>query len=208
MLYDERAARENIRNRGGKRVFYLGPGDQLTPSARDALHGMRVEICPPPPKTEKAEHMTHLNGDTLVPKTDPVIRFRGQLDALQAELLLCGRQYPALRPHLGEFLELCRKMMSADVLNEPLPEVALLGLTEDQLRDHSHFPQKYYQKPHFMPSFEDTPEVLHLNKIRTLVRSTELTAMKAHPTRQDILQALNRLSSAVYIMMLQLKIDN
>ena len=46
MLYDVRAARENIRNKDGKRVFYLGPGDQLTPSARDWLRQQRIEILP------------------------------------------------------------------------------------------------------------------------------------------------------------------
>ena len=208
MLYDVRAARDNIRNKDGKRVFYLGHGDQLTPSARDLLMGMRVEICPPPPKTEKPEHMTHLNGDTLVSKTDPAIRFRGQLDGLQAEILLCGKLYPALQPHLTEILDLCRKIMSSDVLNEPLPEVKLLGLTEQQLRSHSHLPQKYYGKPHFMPTFGESLEVLQLNRLRTLIRAMELTAVKAHPTRADILQALNRMSSAVYILMIKLKIDN
>ena len=37
MLYSEEAVRANIRNRDGKRVFYLGKGDQLTSSARDFL---------------------------------------------------------------------------------------------------------------------------------------------------------------------------
>ncbi len=213
MLYDVRAARDNIRNSGGKRVFYLGPGDQLTPSARDMLNGLRVEICPPPPKgAPKPEHMTHLNGDTLVPKTHPAIAFRGQLDMLQAEILLCGKAVPSLQASLKEFLELCRKIMACDVLNETLPDVELLGLTEEQLRQHSHFPQKYYEKPHFMPAFEDSDAVLHLNKIRTLIRSTELSAIAAHPTRTDILQALNRMSSAAYILMIrqrnELKIDN
>ena len=32
MLYNEEAVRANIRNRDGKRVFYLGKGDQLTSS--------------------------------------------------------------------------------------------------------------------------------------------------------------------------------
>ena len=35
MLYTEEAVRANIRNREGKRVFYLGKGDTLTPGARD-----------------------------------------------------------------------------------------------------------------------------------------------------------------------------
>ena len=34
MLYNEEAVRANIRNREGKRIFYLGKGDQLTSAAR------------------------------------------------------------------------------------------------------------------------------------------------------------------------------
>ena len=149
MLYDVRAARDNIRNSGGKRVFYLGSGDQLTPSARDLLQSMRVEILPPPQKgTPKPEHMTHLNGDTLVEKTHPAIRFRGQVDALEAELLLCGLSMPRLKPRLQELLNLSRQLIAADVLGEPVKETTLLGLTEQELRSHSHLPQKYYGKPH------------------------------------------------------------
>ena len=154
MLYDVRSARDNIRNKDGKRVFYLGHGDQLTPSARDMLCGMRVEICPPPKKGDpKPEHMTHLNGDTLVEKTHPVIRFRGCVDRLEAELLLCGLRLPRLKPALQELLELSRQLIAADVLGEPVKEMSLLGLTEQELRQHSHFPQKYYNMPHFMPDF-------------------------------------------------------
>lgn len=35
MLYNEEAVRANIRNREGKRIFYLGKGDQLTSAARE-----------------------------------------------------------------------------------------------------------------------------------------------------------------------------
>ena len=37
MLYTEEAVKANIRNREGRRVFYLGTGEQLTPGARDWL---------------------------------------------------------------------------------------------------------------------------------------------------------------------------
>ena len=209
MLYGERAALDNIRNKDGKRVFYLGPGDQLTPSARDALGSMRVEILPSPEKgAPKPEHMTHLNGDTLVPKTHPVIRFRGMVDAMEAELLLCGIHCPRLQPGLQELLNLARQLIASDVLGEPVKETTLLGLTESELRQHSHFPQKYYGIPHFMPTFSDSEEVLRLNHLRTTIRSTELVAVEAHPTRTDLIQALNRMSSAAYIMMIQLKMEN
>ena len=46
MLYTRQAVKENIRNRDGKRVFYLGKGDQLTSDARDYLTAERIPILP------------------------------------------------------------------------------------------------------------------------------------------------------------------
>ena len=102
MLYDERAVRENLRNREGKRVFFLGKEDRLTPSARDWLARERVTILPGEEAKihqyrllgggfceEKPEHMTHLHGDVLVHKTHPRIAWRGAMDTLEAELILC-----------------------------------------------------------------------------------------------------------------------
>ena len=101
MLYNEEAVRANIRNREGKRIFYLGKGDQLTSAARDYLSRERIEIRPGEQAkqdcfplltggflTEKPEHMTHLNGDFLVVKDHPRIIFRGKLDTLESELIL------------------------------------------------------------------------------------------------------------------------
>ena len=46
MLLDTAAVRDNLRNRDGKRVFYLRTGDQLSSDARDWLRAQRVEILP------------------------------------------------------------------------------------------------------------------------------------------------------------------
>ena len=46
MLYTEDMVRQNLRNREGKRVFYLGKGDTLTPGARDWLTRERIAILP------------------------------------------------------------------------------------------------------------------------------------------------------------------
>ena len=107
MLYTEEMVRMNIRNRDGKRVFYLGKGHQLTSDARDWLNRERISVLPATDaKTaeylllngavfrEKPEHMTHLHGNVLVCKTHPRIRFRGAMDALEAELLLCQMNCP------------------------------------------------------------------------------------------------------------------
>ena len=46
MLYTKAAVRDNLRNRDGKRVFYLGKGDQLTSDARDFLTREGIAILP------------------------------------------------------------------------------------------------------------------------------------------------------------------
>ena len=225
MLYTRQNAMENIRNRDGKRVFYLGKGDQLTSDARDWLSSQRIEILPAEQAKkdrwqlpgggfceEKPEHMTHLNGQMLVPKTHPRIAFRGAMDTLEAELLLAQQQTGESR--LGEILELARILLRCDVLEEPVPEKPLCGLSQDELRLRSHLPQKYYGQPHFMPSAEDSRTVLLLNRVRCFARSAELAAVRAfsdregNPTRVDILQALNRMSSMLYLLMIEHNTDN
>lgn len=224
MLYTKEQAAANIRNRDGKRVFYLGKEDHLTSEARDWLSSQRIAILPAEQAkkaeyrllsggvvTEKPEYMTHLNGDVLVPKSHPRIRFRGAVDNLEAAILLCQRAVPGRKSELQEILDLARRLIRCDVLEEPVGEYTLCGLTEQEQRKHSHFPQDYYGIPHFMPDSNDSGAVLELNRIRGLVRSTEIAAMDAFcdrdgiPTRPDILKALNRMSSMVYILMLQEK---
>ena len=215
MLYSLEAARDNIRNREGKRVFYLGKGDQLTSDARDFLARERIEILPADQAKpqrwklenggfmeEKPEHMTHLNGDTLVPKTHPRIAFRGAMDSLEAEMMLCQLKLPHLKAPLGEILQLARDILRCEVLDQPLQERKLCGLTEDEQRSRSHRPQDYYGQPHFMPQVTDGETILRLNKLRTAVRAAELKAQAALPYRQDILRAMNRMSSMVYLLMI------
>ena len=224
MLYTEEMARMNIRNREGKRVFYLGKGDTLTPGARDWLSRERIqvlsaELAKPAEYRllsgavlrEKPEHMTHLNGNVLVYKTHPRIRFRGMLDSLEAELMLCQLNCEPWRKELGEILNLARSLIRCDVMEEPVPEGKLCGLTEKELREHSHRPQDFYNQAHFMPEYTDGAAVLHLNRCRTAARAAELAAAAAFTdgnglcTRVDILRALNRMSSMLYILMIQEK---
>ena len=229
-LFTEQAVRANIRVRDGKRVFYRGSHDQLTPSARQWLSHERVEIIPagtlPKEQTyttlfggvlhEKPEHMTHLYGNVLVFKDHPRIVFRGMLDTLEAETLLCQKTahqegYAALPAALQQVLDFVRRLIPCDVLNEPVGEVSFGGMTPGQLREHSHYPQKYYDTPHFMPDYTMPQTMLSLNHLRTVVRRTELAAYRAFRTedgavtRDDMILALNRLSSYLWILMIQLK---
>lgn len=224
MLWDEQAVRANIRNRDGKRVYYLGKGDQLTSTARDFLRRERIEILPGSQARperyrllsggyaeEKPEHMTHLNGEVLVLKTHPRIRFRGKMDTLEAELILCQLVPGAPEGALGEILDLSRKILRCDVLEEPLRQDTLCGLTQAEQRERSHMPQDYYGQPHFMPQASDGSVIAGLNRARCFAREAELTAVEAFSDRdgnlirEDIPKALNRMSSMLYLLMIQEK---
>ena len=225
MLYDRKAVRENIRNQDGKRVFYLGKGHQLTSDARDWLNRERIPVLPAEQAkpaeyrllgggilAEKPEHMTHLNAEFLVPKTHPRIAFRGGMDSLEAALLLAAAECDGMiRTQLEEALAYSRYLLGQEVLQAPIACKALGGMDEQQLRQRSHRPQDFYGKPHFMPSPEDGKPLLLVNAARCKAREAELAAVRAFenkeglPERTDLLQALNRLSSFLYLIMIQLK---
>lgn len=224
MLYTREQVRDNIRNRDGKRVFFLRKGDQLTPGARDYLLQERIEIRDAETAAikeyrllsggvirEKPEYMTHLHADVLVVKHHPRIVFRGSLDRLESEIMLCQLEIPSRKAALEEILELTRQILRCEVMEEPLAERSLCGLSPAELRRQSHDPQSYFGIPHFMPRSSDGREILLLNRLRTLAREAELRAVEAfyrpegQTERQDILQAMNRMSSMLYILMLQIK---
>lgn len=224
MLFGEEAVRANVRNREGKRVYYLGKGDQLTSAARDWLCRERIEILPAEQAKpqryrllsggyveDKPEHMTHLNGDVLVPKNHPRIVFRGKMDTLESELILCQLADKSLENPVGEILGLARQIIRCEVLGEPLKWDTLCGLTESEQRKRSHFPQEYYGQPHFMPSFSDGMVIARLNRARCAAREAELASVEAFSdwegnlTREDIPRALNRMSSMLYLLMIQKK---
>ena len=224
MLYNQENVRDNVRNREGKRVFYLAKGDQLTSGARDFLSRERIEILPAElaraesyrllngaSLEEKPEHMTHLDAQILVPKNHPRILFRGKMDTLEAELILCQLAAERLAAPVGEILALARRLIRCDVLNEPVPEGKLCGLTGDEQRRRSHFPQDYYGQPHFMPGVGDGDVIARLNRARCAAREAELAGVTAfcdregNPTRPDILRSVNRMSSMLYLLMIQEK---
>ncbi|BCS95505.1 cobalamin adenosyltransferase [Desulfoluna limicola] len=161
----------------------------------------------------KPEHMTQLTGMQLVPKDHPRIVFRGRLDTCQGEILLLQAKAHekgkmTLVADLEEILEWTRDIMRRDVLDTPVPAKPILGLTDAELRAHSHNPKKYFGTGHFLPTYDMGELILGLNRLRALVREMEVSAVSAlkegfQLEKPDIVQALNRMSSALYIMMLK-----
>ena len=165
---------------------------------------------------QKPEHMTHLDHETLVRKDHPRIRFRGMIDRIEGEILVC--QYHAVQSghvqltmDLQEMLEFVRNLIPCDVLGKSVGEINLCGYSADELREHSQYPEKYYGQPHFMASVADDPALLFVNRLRTVVRQAELAGYEAFKNydgsvkRPDIILAMNRLSSLCWIMMIKVK---
>ena len=158
----------------------------------------------------KPENMTHLHGNVLVPKTHPQIAFRGMLDSLEAKIMslqvvASENGLHRLTDALDEVLAYVRQILSAEVLDKELGEIHLLGLDSAGLRYESHHIKEIYGIPHPMPEYRMGRICIGLNELRTFVRETELAAARAFQsgdtcTRPDIVEAMNRLSSVIYIL--------
>lgn len=159
---------------------------------------------------QKPEDMTHLRGNLLVPKTHPRIEFRGRLDSLIAQMLEV--QLTAQEEHseqvaqeLEELICFVRKILGAEVKEEPLEEPRLLGMDSAQLRYASQHVKETLGIDHPIPNCGMGRLCIALNRLRTQVREVELSAARAFQTadgsvRPDIIEGLNRLSSCIYIM--------
>ena len=162
---------------------------------------------------KKPEFMTSLKGNRLVVKDHERIVFRGKLDSFQSAILLVQsgaleKGQTRMVDELEDILEWTRQIMKSDVLETPLEKESALGLTTDELRAHSHNPKKAYGVGHILPGVEMGSDLLALNYLRSLSREMEIAGVRAYYTdhkvmRPDILQALNRMSSALYIMMVR-----
>jgi ethanolamine utilization cobalamin adenosyltransferase len=100
--------------------------------------------------------------------------------------------------------------MAAEVKETPLPEVSLFGLSAEELHSQSHNVRDAFGIAHPAPDYTMGPLAARLNTLRTRVREGELCAVSVfwvqgtnktpggHCGREDIIRALNRLSSALY----------
>jgi ethanolamine utilization protein EutL len=164
----------------------------------------------------KPDHLTHLFDDaSLVPKTHPRIVARGKLDLLQsavldAQVAADADGARALVGELGEILELARALVGAEVTGRELPPPALFGMGSDEIRDATHHTHELYGVPFMYPDVRQGPVVAKLNIARGVAREAEVAvitafppergASTAPPARADLAHALNRISSALYLL--------
>ena len=162
--------------------------------------------------------MTHLSGNHLVAKTHGRIAFRGLVDTMEAEVLeaqvlaselgeggFCG--------YLGEILDYLRAIMAAEVKETALPPPFLFGMDAEEIHRRSHDTEGSFGMAAPLPAYTQGPLAARLNTLRAKLREAELFAVKVfgphtpgtadteeadlYP-REDIILALNRLSSALW----------
>ena len=154
----------------------------------------------------------------MVPKNHPRIIFRGKLDSFQSlvvlnQALLAQRgSSPKLLEHLTDILDTLREVMRCEVFDEAISKKTLIGLTYQELRERSHNPLKYYNVKYMaLAEYTLGVEYALLNQLRSEIREVEVAAVSAFQVgeyceREDILETLNRISSAFHILMCMLQV--
>ena len=161
------------------------------------------------PLTNKPEHLTQLDAGHFASKTNPRLVLRGRVDSLHAFVMLAaakarGYQQAALAGHLDTLAAYCREIMSAEYNLRPAAPLTLLGKTEEELHEISHWPDRHLGIQHIVPGPDDH-EMLHwMNVLRTQAREVEVVALEVGQAA-NLPQALNRFSSAVYVLELYWK---
>jgi ethanolamine utilization cobalamin adenosyltransferase len=173
---------------------------------------------------EKPESLTHLGGpdvvspsggqaprspvaaaQSLVSKTHPRMDLRGKLDLLEGHLLdaQIAANDAGVRDLVGELeeaVELTRKVVGAEVTGRPLGAWTLGGMDAARIRWASHHTQELFGVPFMYPSVRHGAPVAKLYLARGMAREAERALLRALPDRADLLLALNRVSSYLYVL--------
>ena len=206
-LLTEQVIRQLLKKDGSLKSLSVPAGSIVTPLAQDFLKakGISLDFTQEEKLNTKPEELTHLYGNQLTKKDNPVIIFRGKLDSLcamilEAQLLGEENKNPAFVNDMQEVLDFTRSIMPAEYRGEPMGDLRVLGYSSDELREISHNTEKHYGRSYLLMKPSMGPLCLRLNLLRTAAREAELAAVTAFEKREDIVKALNRLSSLFYIL--------
>ena len=138
-------------------------------------------------------------------KDSPRIELRGKLDSLNAAIIML--QTDSDSQSFIDDLESVRAVVNRLQRCEACGKIfeggfTVRGIDSEELYQRSHNPAKYYGLGHILPHHEMGRESAMMNFLRTLVRETELCAVRCFGGNDslNICHTLNRLSSAVYTL--------
>lgn len=163
---------------------------------------------------EKPEVLTNIDSRNLILKNDPRLKLRGKLDTVIALAVLIQTEFDGLPKlsqvtlWLSDVRSALGNVLKAEATGSEMPPVTLGDMSEEVLHAISHNPLKYLGHDHLLPEASQGVQVARLNLLRAEIREAELYAADVYIardltiTRPDIMEGLNRLSSAVYVLML------
>ncbi|MDR2696471.1 MAG: ethanolamine utilization cob(I)yrinic acid a,c-diamide adenosyltransferase EutT [Deltaproteobacteria bacterium] len=166
------------------------------------------------PLRKKPDTLTHLDAHSLTAKNDPRLKLRGKLDSAIAHAVLLQAEFdpqgshPALAQWLADIRSALGNALKAEVAGTAMPPIAMGDMDAEKIHAVSHKPLQHLGHDHLLPEAGQGARVARLNLLRAQIREAELYAADVYITRDftvtrpDIMQGLNRLSSAVYVLML------
>ena len=211
------AATELLRSRNcrvvlpGQCTVEATPAEEPAPAKPEPAPAPAAEPAPAAPAAEPASFPdgTYLDADTVVSKSHPRIVLRGKLDTLISSTVLVqtgfdgnGKLPAVLRNGLSDINVWLWQLLQAEVSGEAMPEQSLCGMNAEAIRLVSHDPMTYLGQGHIVPDVALGPNVALLNWLRAQVREVEVAYVQVGMDREDMLTSLNRLSSAIYVLML------
>ncbi len=159
---------------------------------------------------ESNETTTCLYRSDRVRKDHPRIAFRGALDELHAQNICCQLvlrregEFDAERK-LGYLPVVIRALMSAEYDGRAFDLSAFNDLDWESLHEISHRPKQHLGIDHPIVHAEFGESVAALNLLRTKARECERLAVTAFDAqREDLVHALNRMSSAIYVLICEI----
>lgn len=151
---------------------------------------------------------TCLDAQQIVKKSDKRIVFRGELDDVSAYVIYLIAIYQNCQDQklwqgLCQIRDNLIEISMGEVKKQPVHYHTIWNLTQQQLREHSHHPQKYFGCEHLFHLGDDTGiDVARTNLLRTRIRKLECLAVEVFEEEWGIVALLNQLSSAAYLLML------
>ncbi len=158
----------------------------------------------------KVKLETAFNAKDSIFKGDIQIKFRGEIDDTLAFVLWLQKksENETAKIWLNAIHSILRNIMSASCRHSILQPFEIAGLSADTIHSYSHKPLQHLGYDHIIPSVDLSEETLKINMLRTKIRAMEVTAYNIYCdvetdecSRPDLLYTLNRLSSAVYVLM-------
>ncbi len=219
---------DDIRARSPQRggVLSLARDERLTPSAAEYAAGLHLAVAgreaAAPEAFRPVLHAeetarpaevpcghTRLNAETVVPKTHPRIILRGRLDSLLASTVLVQTRFdpkrrlpPLPADCLADVRNWILQILAAEVAGTEPEITGMGGMDMETLHTVSREPAKYLGIDHRMAEASQGGDAALINRLRAEAREVEIEALRALPCDSPICGALNRLGSALYVLML------